>query len=73
MKQREIMAVGSAAFTAARGQTAAQGKARGVRFGVRSPLPKATFREKALLVKRLGYDGIEIGEGSDQIDQRSQT
>ena len=33
-----------------------------VRFGVRSPLPKdMTLRERAQLVKRLGYDGIELG------------
>jgi len=39
---------------------------RGVRFGVRSPLPDASLRERALLVKRLGYDGIELGnEWSD--------
>ena len=38
----------------------------GVRFGVRSPLPDVPLRERALLVKRLGYDGIEIGnEWSD--------
>jgi len=38
----------------------------GVRFGVRSPLPDGTLRERALLVKRLGYDGIELGnEWSD--------
>lgn len=38
----------------------------GVRFGVRSPLPDASLHERALLVKRLGYDGIELGnEWSD--------
>lgn len=38
----------------------------GVRFGVRSPLPDVSLRERALLVKRLGYDGIELGnEWSD--------
>jgi sugar phosphate isomerase/epimerase len=37
-----------------------------VRFGVRSPLPDASLRERASLVKRLGYDGIELGnEWSD--------
>jgi sugar phosphate isomerase/epimerase len=41
---------------------------RSVRFGVRSPLPKRLgLRERALLVKKLGYDGIELGnEWSDQ-------
>jgi len=32
-----------------------------VRFGVRSPLPNVSLRERALLVKRLGFDGIELG------------
>jgi sugar phosphate isomerase/epimerase len=33
-----------------------------VRFGVRTPLPEnLTLRERAQLVKRLGYDGIELG------------
>jgi sugar phosphate isomerase/epimerase len=34
---------------------------RPVRFGVRSPLPKVSLRDRALLVKRLGFDGIELG------------
>ena len=33
----------------------------GVRFGVRSPLPDTGLRERAMLVKRVGYDGIELG------------
>ena len=42
------------------GRAAAQ--AGEVRFGVRTPLPeKLTLRERAQLVKRLGYDGIELG------------
>jgi len=37
-------------------------KPRGVRFGVRTPFPKElSLRERALLVRRLGYDGIELG------------
>jgi len=37
-------------------------EAGNVRFGVRTPLPKdLTLRERAQLVKRLGYDGIELG------------
>ena len=40
--------------------------ARGVRFGVRSPLPDMGLRERAQLVKHIGYDGIELGnEWSD--------
>jgi sugar phosphate isomerase/epimerase len=43
-----------------------QSKTPTVRFGVRSPLPDIPLRERALLVKRLGYDGIELGnEWSD--------
>jgi len=34
---------------------------RPVRFGVRTPLPDVGLRERALLVKRLGFDGIELG------------
>ena len=39
-----------------------------MRYGVRTPLPeKMTLRERAQLVKRLGYDGIELGnEWSDK-------
>ena len=33
----------------------------GVRFGVRGPLPDVGLRERALLIKRLGFDGIELG------------
>ncbi|HXJ94749.1 MAG TPA: sugar phosphate isomerase/epimerase family protein [Terriglobia bacterium] len=49
------------------GSTArAQSSKQRVRFGVRSPLPDVGLRERALLVKRLGYDGIELGnEWSD--------
>jgi sugar phosphate isomerase/epimerase len=48
------------------GLAPAQSTNQGVRFGVRSPLPDVSLRERALLVKRLGYDGIELGnEWSD--------
>ncbi len=32
-----------------------------VRFGVRGPLPDISLRERALLLKRLGFEGIELG------------
>lgn len=32
-----------------------------VRFGVRTPLPQTGLRERAELVRSLGYDGIELG------------
>lgn len=37
------------------------GKERAPRFGVRGPLPKAGLRERAELLRRLGYDGMELG------------
>lgn len=43
------------------GAAALFGKAADVRFGVRSPLPKTGLRERAKLVKDLGYDGLELG------------
>ncbi len=45
-----------------RGLTAQGDKRRGVRFGVRSPFPKVSLRERAQLVHKLGYDGIELGQ-----------
>ncbi len=54
------VAVGTAALASAAGQAPAE--TAGVRFGVRTPLPeKLTLRERAQLVKKLGYDGIELG------------
>jgi sugar phosphate isomerase/epimerase len=32
-----------------------------VRFGVRTPLPNVSLRERAKIVKDAGYDGIELG------------
>ena len=59
-------ALGGATLAAGAGHALPQ--AGTVRFGVRSPLPKEmTLRERAQLVKRLGYDGIELGnEWSDK-------
>jgi len=46
----------------------AKPQAANVRFGVRTPFPKElSLRERAQLVKRLGYDGIELG--SEWLDQ----
>jgi len=33
----------------------------GVRFGVRGPFDQKTIRERALLLQKLGYDGLELG------------
>jgi sugar phosphate isomerase/epimerase len=54
-----VLAAGG--ILAAGGGAAQRGRPRGVRFGVRSPLPKVSLRERALLVRRVGYDGIELG------------
>jgi D-psicose/D-tagatose/L-ribulose 3-epimerase len=34
---------------------------KSVRFGVRGPLPDGSLRERAQLLKSLGFDGIELG------------
>src|SRR3954447_10591579 len=41
--------------------------AASVRFGVRGPLPDLPLRQRASLVKDIGFDGIELGpEGLDR-------
>jgi len=58
--RRQFLSAGAAALAA--GAAAAQSaKPRGVRFGVRTPFPRLSLRERAMLVHRLGYDGIELG------------
>ena len=37
------------------------GRRPGVRFGVRCPFKTKILRQRALLLQRLGYDGIELG------------
>ncbi len=61
MTRRGLLAVGAAAVAA--GAAAPEsGKPKGVRFGVRTPFPKElSLRDRALLARRLGYDGIELG------------
>jgi len=65
LSRREFLAgCGAAVGSAALGTGAPQARPQAgtVRFGVRSPLPEGmTLRERAQLVKRLGYDGIELG------------
>src|SRR5579863_10091864 len=61
-----VATMATSAFSAA--PLHAQPQAPSVRFGVRTPFPKElTLRERAQLVKRLGYDGIELG--SEWLDQ----
>ena len=60
LARRTLLAAG-AALTAAAAQPPG-GTPGHVRFGVRTPFPKElSLRDRALLVKRLGYDGIELG------------
>src|SRR5271155_618299 len=61
ISRRELLVAGGAVL-AARSGAAQSGQPRGVRFGVRTPLPKESLHERALLVKRLGFDGIELGQ-----------
>lgn len=61
ISRRELLVAGGAVL-AAHNALAQSGQPRGVRFGVRTPLPKESLHERALLVKRLGYDGIELGQ-----------
>jgi sugar phosphate isomerase/epimerase len=52
-----LTAAGAALATAA----IAPCDSRGVRFGVRGPLPNAPLRDRARIVKDAGFDGIELG------------
>jgi sugar phosphate isomerase/epimerase len=65
MSRREFLAGCGVALGGARlaaGARHAKPQAGNVRVGVRSPLPKQlNWRARAQLVKRLGYDGIELG------------
>ena len=65
VSRRGLLMAAGAVLAVRRG--AAGPDARGVRFGVRSPLPKASLRERAMLVGRAGYDGIELG--AEWLDQ----
>ena len=61
MTRRNLLQVAGAALAtniAGRPASAAVGH---VRFGVRTPLPNLTLRERAMLVKKIGFDGIELG------------
>ena len=63
MTRRSLLQVAGAALAtdiASRPAKAATGQ---VRFGVRGPLPNTTLREQAMLVKRVGFDGIELNNG----------
>lgn len=67
LSRRTALGLGAAALGCAAGSRSAVAATRPVRFGVRSPLPNATLRERATLVKEAGFDGIELGnEWSDK-------
>jgi sugar phosphate isomerase/epimerase len=57
MTRREALIAGSAALRS----VAHAAASHSVRFGVRTPFPRIGLRERALMVKRLGYEGIELG------------
>ena len=58
MTRRDVFVAGACALSTG---LLIGAEAHGVRFGVRTPLPKVSLRERAMLVKQLGYDGIELG------------
>lgn len=45
--------------------------AGGVRFGVRGPFDQKTIRERALLLQKLGYDGLELGNEFSDLSPES--
>jgi sugar phosphate isomerase/epimerase len=57
MTRRAVILAGAAAM----GASVRAANTPGVRFGVRTPFPKIGLRERAQMVRRLGYDGIELG------------
>jgi sugar phosphate isomerase/epimerase len=59
MTRRELLSVTTAGIAALAQPVRAASPS--VRFGVRTPLPNVTLRERAQLVKGLGFDGIELG------------
>ena len=61
LARRSLLKIAAAAVA---GDTAGRAKATttpGIRFGVRGPLPNGGLRERALLIERIGFDGIELG------------
>jgi D-psicose/D-tagatose/L-ribulose 3-epimerase len=60
MTRRTLLTMAGAAL-AGTGAQPAPAAPRPVRFGVRGPLPNVSLRERALLIKKIGFDGIELG------------
>jgi sugar phosphate isomerase/epimerase len=62
MTRRDLLRVAGVALATEVTPRPASAATGGVRFGVRSPLPTNTsLRERAMLVKQIGFDGIELG------------
>ncbi len=61
MTRRQLMISAGAVVAGSATPRSVRADPAAVRFGVRSPLPDAGLRDRALLVKRLGFDGIELG------------
>src|SRR6476620_667 len=57
--RRSVLLGGSAMLLGA--SSTLSGQTGKVRFGVRTPFPDLPLRERAKLLKRLGFDGIELG------------
>ena len=67
LSRRKALRLGAAALGCRGVSGSAVAATRPARFGVRTPLPSATLRERASLVKEIGFDGIELGnEWSDK-------
>jgi sugar phosphate isomerase/epimerase len=60
MTRRGLLTIAGAALAGSVGVRPVSAAAPGVRFGVRTPLPKKSLRDLALMVKDIGYDGIEL-------------
>src|ERR1035438_1878074 len=61
MTRRDLLSMAGAVTAGSALARSAKAAVPSVRFGVRTPLPNTGLRERALLVKQLGFDGIELG------------
>ena len=61
MTRREVWNTIGAAIAGAAGAGSVMAASRQIRYGVRTPMPEGTLRERATLVRDAGFDGIELG------------
>jgi D-psicose/D-tagatose/L-ribulose 3-epimerase len=61
MTRRELLSITGSALAGAAVMRPASAAPPPVRFGVRTPLPNIGLRDRATLVKQIGFDGIELG------------